>query len=83
MSHLYRVRLKKSSSFTNNQSQILTGDCPYLGLRKEDGGLVAFPPWQEDDELEYWEVGTDTEELSHVHLQNNIFPRVIYSSGFN
>lgn len=83
MSHLYRVRLKKSSLFTNNQSQILTGDCPYPGLRKEDGGLVAFPPWQEDDELEYWEVGTDTEELSHAHLQSNIFLRVIYSPGFN
>lgn len=39
---------------------------------------MAFPPWQEKDELEYWEAGTDTEELSHVHLQCNIFPGVIY-----
>lgn len=78
MSHLYRVRVKESSPFTSNQSQILKEDWPYLGLGKEHGGLVAFPPWQEKDELEYWEAGTDTEELSHVHLQCNIFPGVIY-----
>lgn len=42
MSHLHRVRLKESSPFTYNQSELFTGNCLYLGLRNEEGSFMVF-----------------------------------------